>query len=435
MAVKNICTPASIGGPLTHTMYLGCSIMSFSTSMGWNEQGTSLTVTLAEDTCTGSKIYFDANLDSGVWTSADPGFLGTNNNIIGAPTYFRMNNFEYCGIIQSWEQQTGDGGETFQVQIADPRLILEDAQCIINDYAGQVGVSDIFGDTYGPYNIFNIFGYMESLGDTCTELSLDANELESEGTTTYISGDLAPDGAIFGAEAGAFGGARTTEAGTPWWIISKGFGALCNANPAFLGNAFAPFGRVVFRGSDYNSGGGGHGLIPSNLVDPYNGDFDAGHTQYLNTYFVDLTEIPVPPTDWRIQGMSMSIMDIVNRLAEDMGLDYYIELLPAEASTNLFIKVRVVDRTDSPNYGQIQTYIDSITNNVNSSNGQELRNEPTSALLIGGNKQTVYQMFDSADPEGDGDPSPNPQEDNIILPYLGLHESGATIIPYFNDGI
>ena len=50
MPVKNTCDSNSTG-PYEQTLFLGCSVLSFSASAGWNGQASELTVELAQDTC------------------------------------------------------------------------------------------------------------------------------------------------------------------------------------------------------------------------------------------------------------------------------------------------------------------------------------------------------------------------------------------------
>ena len=98
--VKNICTPENIFGGFDHTLFLGCSIVGFSASQGWNEQVAEITVQIVEDTCPSpsgySKKYYDTSLAVQTTTDADPGFFGTSYDIIGAPVYFRLQDFEFA---------------------------------------------------------------------------------------------------------------------------------------------------------------------------------------------------------------------------------------------------------------------------------------------------------------------------------------------------
>ena len=129
-----------INGPFQHTLFLGCSVMSFSCSIGWNEQEGGLTVQLVKDTCDTDKQYWDENLDVQTWTSSDPGFIGLDVDIIGCPVYFRLMDFEYSGIVQSWEEQKSESANpTYTVKIVDPRQIIQGAQLIVGEYGGGIG--------------------------------------------------------------------------------------------------------------------------------------------------------------------------------------------------------------------------------------------------------------------------------------------------------
>ena len=55
------CLPINLVGPFQQTMFLGCSIASFSASVGWSSQASELTVQLVQDPCANSagKLYYD----------------------------------------------------------------------------------------------------------------------------------------------------------------------------------------------------------------------------------------------------------------------------------------------------------------------------------------------------------------------------------------
>ena len=93
---------------IEHTMFLGCSVVDFNCTLGWNEQPTEVTINVIRDTCTGTKIYWDATSANPrkTWTAADPGLfcygaLQDEPPKLGTPCYFRFGDFEFCGILQS----------------------------------------------------------------------------------------------------------------------------------------------------------------------------------------------------------------------------------------------------------------------------------------------------------------------------------------------
>jgi hypothetical protein len=125
------CTPANIYGPFTQTLFLGCSVRSFNCTVGWNEQTTSLSVDLIEDPCAGNKVYYPYPGATRTWTQADPGFEAYQPTI-GAPVYFKFGEFEFAGVVQSWMKKDDSGGlGQYNVNISDPRFILQNTQVII----------------------------------------------------------------------------------------------------------------------------------------------------------------------------------------------------------------------------------------------------------------------------------------------------------------
>ena len=414
MAVKNTCTPANIYGGFKQTLFLGCSVMSFSASQGWNEQIAELTVQLVEDTCdapTGSyKLYYDTTLSPQQHTTADPGFFGLSYDIIGAPVYFRVANFEFSGLVQGWEQSNGDSGNpTYQVKIVDPRQILEGTQVIINEYAGSVN---------NVYNLINAFGYAESKGsNSCPQYFQTSPGTYSTTDTGVV------DGATFGSPAASFGNAGTNDNGMQWNVILDSVRSL-TASTTPLSNIFSPYGRLVFRAPS-SIPSTGMGLMPA----------DSGSLAY---YFVDLNDVPVAPSYWRLNGASSGLMDMISQICQDAGHDYYVELVPVVSGGTIykFIKVRTVDRAAAPALNAVDTFVGNAGRQVQRYNkGQELRNEVTSTFVIGGPKQTVYQAEQNFDPEGDGQPTP-PEADDMIVPFFGLNpNNGNVIIPYLDaDG-
>lgn len=412
MAVKNTCAPSNIYGGFKQTLFLGCSVMSFSASQGWNEQVAELTVQLVEDACdapSGSyKLYYDTTLSPQQHTTADPGFFGLSYDIIGAPVYFRVANFEFAGLVQGWEQSNSDSGNpTYQVKIVDPRQILEGTQVIINEYAGSVN---------NVYNLINAFGYAESKGsNSCPQYFQTSPGTYSTTDTGVV------DGATFGSPANSFGNAGTNDNGMQWNVILDSVRALTASIPA-ISNIFSPYGRLVFRNPSIIPATG-MGLMPADL----------GSTAY---YFVDLNDVPVAPSYWRMNGTSASLMDMISQICQDAGHDYYVELVPVVSSGIIykFIKVRTVDRAAAPSLNAVDTFVGNAGRQVQRYNkGQELRNEVTSTFVIGGPKQTVYQAEQNFDPEGDGQPTP-PEADDMIIPFFGLNpNNGNVIIPYLDS--
>lgn len=383
--------------------------MSFSASVGWNEQVSEVTIQLVEDNCDGAKKYFNSTLSKTNFSTADPGFFGLTTPIIGSPTYFRVGDFEFSGLVQSWEETHAQSGNpTYQVKLVDPRAILENSQIIINEYAGGVG---------SLYNIINAYGYMETFGIGCPQYYQVVPGL-------YVPGDGAPDGAVFGSPAEAFGGANVNDNGMQWNKILSAQRILLGSFPRTV-NIFSPYGRLAFK-------------APSSFPATNMGIMgaDVGGLAY---YFLDLNEVPNAPSYWRLNGANVSILDGISQICQDAGCDYFIELIPIVGGVlgpgiHKFIKVRTADRFSSPALNSIDAYIGASGREVISYNkGRELRNELTQAFVIGGPKNSFYQAEQSDDPEGDGQPDPE-EKDDMIIPFFGLNPNNENVfIPERDD--
>ena len=426
--------PINTVGPFEQTLFLGCSIQSISSSLGWNEQQSTLTVTLVEDTCPSlpdkPKVYYPKPGLKYSWHDADPGFTSPT---IGAPVYFRIGSdpawpveendlaqgegFEIAGIIQSWTKDySPNGNPTYSVQIVDPRLLLQNLEIIISDYAGGV----YGGSGPGIYNLINAYGWLEYTTKKNTD---------NEGCP-----QKQVKGANFGSPAGGFGNSMNNNNGTPWhelrsamqYLLSGATDQRINSNVEE--NKFSPFGYAKFRGArpqSINNGGDfvdtnassnpkdrhgyqGFGIIGKNEHGGYDdvnwsllNDDDGNGTNrnahglpYIADYIIDIREIPFTPRWYRLAGPSMNMLDMISQICSEAGSDYYVELIITKSGKKI-IKVRSVKRAVQPQVGGIYGIEQFITDtdNVTSKNiSRELRNEPTSVFIYGGYVQTVYQQ-------------------------------------------
>lgn len=384
---KNLCTPQRVFGTFSHYLFLGCSVRSFSSQIGWNEQVSELDVSLVQDTCRvppgkEPKIYFDEDLFEQTTDDADPGFTYP---IIGSPVYFRVEGFEFSGLVQSYEETGNEGGNpTFSVKIVDPRVVLEGTQLILSDYAGSV---------YATSNILNIYGFLESFGQKCP--------------LTLVNG------AYFGSPADAFGGAAINDNGIQWNKVKDAISVLTSAIPT-LGIKYSYYGRLVYRGSDSP----GYGSMKSDLIDVSLPLRFPNQTAYQALYLVDLSEIPNAPEIYRLAGTNMSLLECISTVCEDAGCDYYVTLVPIRLGATILkiIKIRISVRGSQPTLGSIALFVEDAGNVISKSVGRELRNEPNTQFIFGGQVESIYQVEDPT----------------LINPYWGLDREG-NIIPTFFD--
>jgi hypothetical protein len=182
---------------------------------------------------------------------------------------------------------------------------------------------------------------------------------------------------------------------------------------------FSPYGRLLFKGIGGHNGEQGL-LLPD--------------TGSLHEYYLDISELPTMPASWRIDGNNTSILDVIDLVASTAGYDYYIELVLVKgvglSSSGIakFIKIRSVSRNTQPTLGNISQFIsDQDGFVIDSTEGQELRNEVTSSFMIGGQKNTLYQVEQTYTSEDDDEDSD--YFDDAILPYFGKDSNDNSIIP------
>lgn len=376
MTKQNNCLPARIyGGDFKQTIYMGLSIMSFSTQVGLNGQSSEFTVQLVNDTDTcNTKVYYDSNFDEQVWTGADPGFIEPQ---VGSPSYFRAGDFEYMGIVSMWEKSDDRGGrDIYTVKLTDPGFILDGVEIITGDYAGNV---------MSMPNIINAYGYAESFGKSAPY--------------TYSGGSY------FGSPANAFGGSSETENGMPFNYMIQAVTQLTSSIPA-ISNDFSTWGRIIYNGSlpqQWN-----YGTPDSTFYPSFSG--------YVSEYLIDLTALPTAPTYYAVPGPSVSLLEAIKMVCEDAGCDFYIELVPVLFGSQIlkFITVRTLVRTNQPDLGVIDEFIGNGDGLIASSSGYELRNDTTAMLLAGGQQENIYQSYG-------------------VSPYFGLDTFGNINQPVYTS--
>jgi len=361
----SVVNPA-VYGPYKQTIFLGCSVLGFTATAGWNGQNSEVTVELAQDTCSPpadrpkrywanpTTIFQVAQL----WYGADPGFTFPN---IGAPVYFRVEDFEYSGLIQGWTiKESPSGSPVYTVKIVDPRPVLDHTQIILDSYEGSIN---------GVYNLLNVYAYLEyTSGGT--------------GNSNTDCADNIVGGIGIGAPAKGFGGAQRTERGIPWDRIKDGIQDLAGSVAGTPDRRFS-MGGVFYRE------GSGNGW----------GELNFGNSGNVGTakYLVDISDVPDAYfTEYRIGGPVTSLSEIINQVCADSGCDYYVELLPTGGQ--LIIKVRTISRRNQPALNGISNFI--LGKNilyggegiVNDSYGRELRSEINTSFVIGAKARQYFEQ-------------------------------------------
>ena len=480
-----------VSGDFIQTLFLGLTVVNFTATVGWNEQVSDLTVNLRYDECDGDKVCYDDNLDYQVINVADPGFIALHTylsaedgtrysscvkrdpadfqekvgvNILGAPVYFRFGDFEFAGLVSDWTEQNGSQGTEYRVKVVDPRLILEGVHLITGEFSGRID-KDFACSDIPAYNIFNVFGYMEQFGGVyCPPVTQTSQYVYNAGD--YCDFFYGTEGAIFGSAVGFFGGAIRNERGMPLFRIIDGFNVLANSLIVTTDQTpFSGVGRIVYGSnpSNYNVGCGY--MEPDNYINGY----------WMSEYFIDISELPDfnRSSYYRIDEDIISVSDLVSKVCSDAGCDFYWELIPiqdASFSNGIvkMIKLRTADRTVQQQLGKICEYVKDVECASATSIGGELRNEEMSSFIMGGNKESIYQICKDDDPDGGtiADPedvlvgwgilinlltgniyseliqyielkypggSLNEAVDDTIIPYFGCYKNGNVRIPHIDE--
>ena len=387
MAINN-CTPPRIFGPPAQTIFLGCSVKDFNLTAGWNEQASNLTVNLVQDDCASNKIWWDENLVRQSGMLADPGFVEPEP---GMPVYFRMEEdpradnagnrkgIEYAGLVQSWTKSyNAQGNPIYTVQITDPRIVLQNTQVVVGNYAGASSAVP---------NLINAYAFAES---------------QTYGSVACAS---SPPGRFGGVTLNNSPGYSANARGMVWNDIKCAISTLTSCpNPAIAQGFYGSYlqgARIKYVGSNTT----GYGAIG-----------DAGY----NGYMVDLSDVPFAPTDYRISGPTISVMELITQVCQDAGCDFYVEYQPTKNGSDLYhiIKIRTVQRGTQPAMGRLQEFIDQqsgLAANaqggiISWTEGEEVRNEDTSIYLIGGEERNPLEISNVG-----------------MLPYWGLDNDGALI--------
>lgn len=468
------------------TLFLGASVSSFNTSMGWGSQASQLTVNLVEDdnhtechigapitsdgnvqsqfpsaggfgidhynTCIGDSCYinaldgspFNANfhkienktipgkvyykiygngfskaIGSNYWTDSDPGFFGmptrilndgtyfngpaysvpTNNrgyDIIDTPVYFKMGDFSFGGLVQSWSRSISNGGKSYSVVINSMQSLLSSCHIILDNFAGTIFSKSLYenpsygtprnytkseGVIYGGSiaagnlpNIFNVYGFLESLGrdgfggSGKNKDGLSANKIVDAITVLTSAND---DGDLL------------NRAGNTQYASKV---------------AFSPFGRILSKcmqeqdnyipiSPTFNS----FGVVPpSNLANPV---LSSDRCQFS----LDLSELPRTPDSFRLTGPVMSILDLINTISEQTGHDFYIQMIPVQYKGVIhnILKVKTISRLKQPRTNLIENTIKTFEcgqYHISATTlGKEKNDTNARSVIIGGAQQRLYQ--------------------------------------------
>jgi len=426
--------PSNYRKTAPQTLFLGSSVASFTTNLGWGAQASSLNVSLVNDTSGCSRLeqismngsatgnftddnhYYDTGDGDGLYVGRDPnngrgilygkihhkwrgdqgkfvsnyyrnkdyGFLGVRNtwggqndgyDITGTPVYFRAGDFEYSGLVKNWEVSAGSGGETAAVTIESPASLLANSYVIVGEYAGSIFARSTNTATIGsPRNYYS--------GQANYDAKIQYGAIHN---LFNVFGFL---------ESFEFGFSEQNEQGIPISYIINALLVLTSEKDKNVSKAFTPFQRIIGRAAMTSSQAfcnddfyTGLGLFPAFT------DSDGGKR---HEYVLDLSELPRPNNLLRMNGPVISILDLITQVCDITSRDFFIELLPVSYNSIILptIKVRTVNRSSQPMINQVRSVVNTISDEYNVCNisyGQESGEALNRAMLIGGPQQRLYQ--------------------------------------------
>ena len=348
--------PLSNPIPITQQTFLNATIAGFSTNQAWNEQQSSLNITLVEDKGNGDDFLLKEQ--------------NTNNlggQLLGTPFNFQYGGFSYTGILESYdEDRSVEAYPLYKVVLDCPTKILAAVQVGLAGYIGP-GNDSVFNSqnqgksTFQVSNFLNVYGFLE-------------------------------DGGL------NFGRSDINDMGIQW--MNGGFGVYDALMT--LSNTPPP--------STFN-----------------NNNFFGSYIVYKNQYYkLDLTNLPIPPSYYRIGGVvNMTLLEVMSRFCQDGGLDYIVTLTLGQGNGPHTIGFITVPRLLQPQLGQMSQFIAAQTNISTVTHGQEVRDDITQALLVGGAVNFLQPLKNEFSNNGQFNFGLTP---NAILPFWGFDVNGNPIL-------
>lgn len=116
--------------------FLGLTVIEFSSTVGWNDEGTSLRIRMAPEDGESISSY-----------------------TIGDIFDFQMGSFTFTGFLERVIERHDNGGITFEAILSDGKEILRNVQCVVGNFYGTTLDDDCLVANY-----FNIFRHFERNG-------------------------------------------------------------------------------------------------------------------------------------------------------------------------------------------------------------------------------------------------------------------------------
>lgn len=279
-----------------------------------------------------------------------------DGQLLGRPFLFEFGGFSFTGLLMSFdEDRSVEEYPLYKVVLGSPNRILSAVQVGLEKYIGPA--NDSIFNTSPKNATFQVSNFLNVYG-------------------------YAEDGGL------AFGRSLLNEVGMPWngdFGIRNCLTVLTNTPP--------PIGIN-------------------------NNNFFGSYIVYKNQYYkLDLSALPIPPDYYRVGGVvNMGLLELISRFCQDGGLDYIVNLTLGNGNGPHTISFLTVPRINQPQLDQITNFINSQDNISSITHGQEVRDDITQALLVGGSVQFLQPLLNSS------------SNANIIAPFFGFDPNGKPII-------
>ena len=427
------------GSVYAQTLFLGCSVKSYNSSLGWGSDASRLEVELVEDSCeypiltdingniverpNGSNEYISARINntfkidkngqplvpgkvyyqpegnslvSKYYYGPDPGFYGDDKynkdgvlikpalDLMGVPVYFKYDNFEFYGIIQNWENMgdPGNGTKNYRVTIESPSNLINNVQMILGNYHGTVFRRD-------PEDSYGFPGYVrrpdEIYGGTIAQQNIP--------NIINVYGFL---------EQSGFGNSGRNDEGIPALNIINAIHYLLSSS--FPDNSvfkFSPFGRILGRCPTYaNNGAMIDDSYTMGIIYPVLDRMNIYRSMY-SVNILDLldNEAIYLLSHYRISQSSITLQEFISTLCSVIGREYYLSfslnindgIIFPIISLNTISTLR---QTDSGAIDDFIYYAKNLGTTVKSyTRGKEYNaTAPIRSMIIGGKQQRLYQV-------------------------------------------
>ena len=364
---------------------------------------------------------FYADLDS-YWDGIVPRLESVD--IIGAAAQFRYDDFEFSGIITSWEKKTGSEGGILQytVTLESPSKLLSNVGVILSDYSGSIHQSSRRNDptNQSVYKGTNL-GFPSEKGSS-QEFYGGLIREQSIPNLVNVYGFL-EDGGL--GSSSNFGGSLRNSNGIPAYMVVSALTFLLDRPPSYIYHngqqrqdawqifRYSPYGRIVSR-------------IPTKKKDPYpslvsNGQIDirykmglavfpgnnlvfkSGSSTALTPYSLDLNDFffngySVLTAEYRIDSQSSNVLQILQDVADSHGYEMFVNMYMVADGNFLYprIKINLITKQITPQEGAVQNFIGFMQSNnifvTGNTVGEEYNADGnTRTMLIGGKQRRIFQ--------------------------------------------